>query len=248
MQVVHYKVGKVNFEIGTKRGAVTAYKLDKSKGLKNVLDSEIIWKDIKKGDRASSAELMTAFKTDDVMKVAEVIIEKGELQLTDQERKEILTKRRNEIVNYIHKYYADPKTKLPHPIIRIDAALNEAKARIDPDLPTEKQVTEIMKTLITIIPCKKMEIPGIVIIPIVHHKQASVIIKKYAKVSGERKIDDSCTFNISCVPGDCQQLITELNAVTKGECDIQLETGSDVAEPAPTEKGRTPKSKQPAKK
>lgn len=45
MQVVHYKVGKINFEIATKRGAVTAYKQDKSTGLKNVLDSEIVCND-----------------------------------------------------------------------------------------------------------------------------------------------------------------------------------------------------------
>lgn len=249
MQVVHYKVGKINFEIATKRGAVTAYKQDKTAGVKNVLDSEIIWKDLKKGERASSSELNTAFKTDDVIKVAEIMIDKGELQLTDQERKEILAKRRSEIVNYIHKYYADPKTKLPHPVIRIDAALNEAKVRIDPEIATEKQVQDIMKTLITIIPCKKMEIPGIIIVPSVHVKAAQSVVKKYAKVSGERKVETGTSFNISCVPGDCQQLISELNAATKGECDIQFETAGDgPTEPQVQPNGRTQKTQRGGKK
>jgi ribosome maturation protein Sdo1 len=42
MQVVHYKVGKVNFEIGTKRGAVSKYKENNDFGIKNVLDSEVV--------------------------------------------------------------------------------------------------------------------------------------------------------------------------------------------------------------
>jgi len=254
MQVVHYKVGKVNFEIGTKTGAVTKYKADHSFGIKNVLDSEIVWKDLKKGDRASGQDLMTAFKTDDVWKVAETIIDKGELQLTESERKEILSKRRNEIVNYIHKYYADPKTKLPHPVIRVDAALNELKVKIDPDIATEKQVLEIMKTLPTILPCKKIEIQGTIIVPQNHLKNAVTVIKKFAKMSGEKKVETGTSYNISCVPGDVNSLISELNAATKGECDIQFEsdttftTTTTTDETATTAKGRTQKSQRGGKK
>jgi len=244
MQVVHYKVGKTNFEIATKKGSVTAYKNDKSKGLKNVLDSEIVWKDLKKGERASGQELMAAFKTDDVLKVAEVIIEKGDLQLTEAERKEIMAKKRNEIVNYIHKYYVDPKTGFPHPIIRIDAALNESKVRIDPDAPTEKQVTEFMKSLITIIPCKKTEISGTVVIPLIHQKAANSVISKYAKIVGQKKSDTGLTVNITCVPGDFQQLINELNQATKGECDIQFDSAPDVGETQRETTNTSPKNSQ----
>jgi ribosome maturation protein SDO1 len=85
-----------------------------------------IWKDINKGDRASADELQAAFKTTAVKDIARTIAQKGTLQLTEAERKEILQKKRNEIstaclflshplVTYIHKYYVDPKTRTPHP-------------------------------------------------------------------------------------------------------------------------------------
>ena len=32
-----------------------------------------------------------------------------------------------DLVNYIHKYYIDPKSKLPHPTARIVLAIEEAK-------------------------------------------------------------------------------------------------------------------------
>ena len=47
--------------------------------------------------------------------------------MTAAERKAKTEKKRAEIINYIHKYYVDPKTKLPHPVVRIDAALTEMK-------------------------------------------------------------------------------------------------------------------------
>jgi len=235
---VHYKVGKVNFEIGTKKGAVTAYK-EKGGSIQQILDSEVIWKDIKKGDRASSAELKAAFQTDDVLKCAEAIVQKGELNLSESERKEILTKKRNEIINYIHKYYADPKTKLPHPILRIDNALNELKVRIDGDAPTERQVLDIMKTLVTILPCKKIDITGSVTVSQLYNKAATAVVQKYCANMKVAAAGDTLTITMSCVPGDYDKLINELNSATKGECDIQFDgmgQGVEVEESSKSKK------------
>lgn len=44
------------------------------------------------------------------------IIMKGDYQESTKERKEKVEQKRKEIINYIHKYYIDPKTKVPHPV------------------------------------------------------------------------------------------------------------------------------------
>lgn len=91
-----------------------------------------------------------------------------------------------------------------------------------------------------------------------HQKTAVAVIKKFGKVSGERKVENGTSYNISCVPGDMNSLISELNAATKGmdsphfsifvsflgECDIQFEVegATGQAEEAPQQGGRTPKS------
>lgn len=41
---------------------------------------------------------------------------KGDYQESTKERKEKVEQKRKEIINYIHKYYIDPKTKVPHPV------------------------------------------------------------------------------------------------------------------------------------
>eukprot|EP01126_Amoeba_proteus_P000881 TRINITY_DN1024_c0_g2_i7.p1 TRINITY_DN1024_c0_g2~~TRINITY_DN1024_c0_g2_i7.p1 ORF type:complete len:158 (+),score=19.54 TRINITY_DN1024_c0_g2_i7:340-813(+) len=154
----------------------------------------------------------------DTLEIAKLIAIKGTLQLTDAERKEIMRKKRNEIgsllnslsnwknptqpksgystnyllVTYIHKYYVDPKTKTPHPALRIDNALNTLKYRVDPDVPVDKQVTEIMRNLPGILPVKKMEVTGVITIPHAFLGNSPQIIRDYATVKSERYIDTGC--------------------------------------------------------
>ena len=63
-------------------------------------------------------------------------------------------------VNQIHKYYINPKTKTPHPVARIDAAIDDVKYHVDGDKPVDKQVQEIVKKILTVIPLKKSEVTG----------------------------------------------------------------------------------------
>jgi hypothetical protein len=48
------------------------------------------------------------------------------------------------------------------------------------------------------------------------------VIKKFGKVSGEKRTDTGISYNISCVPGDMNNLIGELNSATKGNSLVIL--------------------------
>jgi len=109
-QVVRYKVGKSNFEILTKPGSVLKYREGKL-GWDNVPFADVVYKNQAKGDKASAIELKAAFKTENENESMKIIAEKGELQLTTGERKDKVDKKRAEVINYIHKYYTDPKSK-----------------------------------------------------------------------------------------------------------------------------------------
>jgi len=156
MQVVRYKHGKTNFEVGCKVGTVLKYRKGQL-GYEGVLASEEIFKDIKKGDRPSADELNAAFNTDDVKAIAKLIVDRGDVQLNDAERREILEKKRNEIINYIHKYFIDPKTKTMIPVTRIDNALTELKIKVEPDQPTEKQFKKFSRNYQVFLPLKEQK-------------------------------------------------------------------------------------------
>jgi len=153
---------------------------------------------LKKGDRASGDELKAAFDTEDTKAIIQIILEKGEIQLTEAERKEILEKKRNEIINYIHKYYMDPKTKTMIPVTRIDNALTELKIKVDADQPTEKQIQEILKKLPGVLSLKRAEVTGIVSTSHQFLGQVSGVLKKYnVTVHGETYTSDGCILYFS---------------------------------------------------
>ena len=58
-------------------------------------------------------------------------------------------------MNFIHKYYVDPKTKFPHPVVRIENALVDLKYRVDADLSVDKQVQEIMRNMPGVLPVQR---------------------------------------------------------------------------------------------
>lgn len=101
----------------------------------------------------------------------------------------------------------DPKTKTPHPTIRIDNAITDLKYRVDPDMPVDKQVTEIMRNMPGILPIKKMEVTGVIssmlpnnfffvsYTPVPHSYlgNAPPVIREYATIKGENYTDTGCT-------------------------------------------------------
>jgi len=124
-------------------------------GFDRVLESDEVWKDFRKGDRASDSELEVAFNTLDRRQICQIILEEGEIQFTTEERRSFTEKKKNEIINYIHKFYVDPRSKTPHPTLRIENAFEELRIRIDPTIETKKQAKLIVKRIIEILPLKK---------------------------------------------------------------------------------------------
>jgi len=72
------------------------------------------------------------FKTDDVTTIAEKIIEKGDLNLTTDQRRKMTSEKRMQVITFIAKTFVDPRSHLPHPPLRFEQALKDASVYIDP--------------------------------------------------------------------------------------------------------------------
>lgn len=100
------------------------------------------------GDKVTDAVLESVFGTADVWKCMEQIAKEGEPQYSVQDRREMTEKKRKQIIEYINKTYIDGKTKLPHPIARIDNGMKTIKGlKIDLNQPVAKQGDDIVKQL-----------------------------------------------------------------------------------------------------
>ena len=103
------------FEILVKPDPALEYKLGKKKDISAVLVSEEIYTDSGKGTKPTTEKLLKAFKTEDPTEIAQIIMQKGDLNLTTDQRRKMIEAKRKQIVEFIAKTYVDPRTHLPHP-------------------------------------------------------------------------------------------------------------------------------------
>ena len=60
-------------------------------------------------------------------KLLTIILQKGDLNLTTDQRRKMIEEKKKQIVEYIAKTYVDPKTHLPHPPLRIEQAMKDGE-------------------------------------------------------------------------------------------------------------------------
>lgn len=122
---------------------------------KVLMSDDAIYKDIKKGNVASAQDLAKVFGNDMTLENAmEVILQKGDFQMTTKERQMLQQNRRAQLLEYFNKHFLDPKTNTAHPISILDATFNQVKAKINYEIPLYKNAEEIRKSMLGILPIK----------------------------------------------------------------------------------------------
>ena len=123
------------FEISVDPDLAIRWKKGEAVDLREALRADKIFADAKKGEIASDSLLEKYFQTSDPLKIAEIIIKKGEIQLTSEHRSEQREQKKRRLVELIHRNAVDPHTKLPLPLTRIENAFEEAKLHLDEKKP-----------------------------------------------------------------------------------------------------------------
>ena len=130
-----------------------ALKIKNNQGnIVTALQSDNIYYDIKKGNIASKSDLQDAFGTIEVYEIAKQIIQKGEVQKTQEFRDEEKEKKIKQIVNLIIKNATDQHGR-PYTEERLKSAINEIHCSFD-SRPAEKQMNDLVQKLKEIIPIK----------------------------------------------------------------------------------------------
>lgn len=177
-----------------------------------------IFSDAKKGMLASEARMQALFGTSDPYEVAKRIVFDGEIQLTAEYRHRLLEQKRRQVVEFIRRNGVDPKTHAPHPAQRIEAAMVEAKVRIDEFKPAEQQVQDVIKALRPILPIRFETKNVELIIPAQYASRAYSVLKQLGRVLNESWQDDGSWKGVLEIPGGMEQeLYDKLNAITRGE-------------------------------
>src|SRR3989338_3392690 len=194
--VAKLKKGSKTYEILVDSQGAHDFKKGKSVSLSEVLVTDEIFYDAKKGIRASEHELMEIFGTDDHEEICSIIIKEGNTPVTADMKREELEIKKRQIINLIHKNVVDPNSGKPHPPQRIETAMNEAKVRIDEKKSAEEQMNDVINQLRRIIPIKSEIREVNVKIPSQYAGRLQGIIRKYGRVLREDWGSDSLLVNM----------------------------------------------------
>jgi len=221
--VVKYSHEGEKFEILVKPDPALEYKLGKKKDISSVLVSDDIYTDSGKGTKPSTEKLLKAFKTEDATEIAQIILHKGDLNLTTEQRRKMVEEKRKQLVEFISKTYVDPRTHLPHPPLRIEQAMKDARISIEPQKNVDEQVKEIVEKLRSIIPLKSESVSLEITIPAQFASQSYSVLKSVGSLKNEEWQNNGSLKAILEIPAAARpNVIDRLGSITKGSASVEV--------------------------
>ncbi len=217
-----------NFEIVVDPDKAVAFKQGVLDDVREVLMAEHVFENAKKGVFSSKTDLKVTFGTLDEEEIAEFILRKGELQLSSKYRDRQQEEKKRKILEIIHRTTINPTNNLPHPIVRLENAFDEAKIRISDKLSAEDQVQGILKKLKSIIPIKQENRHLQIHLSEKYAKKYFRTIHNYGKVTKESWLSDGCYSCVIEIPaGIYLDLVEDLSKKTHGGVEIKVLSEKD---------------------
>ncbi len=220
--IAKYIVAGETFEIFVDSDKAYDYITGKLQDPLSALEVEDVFKDANKGDRQSQDKLKKAFNTEDLGKIAGIILKNGNVPLTTEQRNKLLEEKRRQIVNIIATNAIDPRTNAPHTAQRIENAMHESKISIDAFKPASEQIDEIVKKLSIKLPLKFSTVKMEVTIPAQYTNRSYSVLKQYGLKSERWLNDGSLSVTLEFPAGLQSEFFDKLNNATKGSAITKI--------------------------
>src|SRR5438128_9503674 len=181
------------------------------------------FKDAHKGSKASEEKMMDFFGTTEPLAVAKQIVQRGEIQLTTEQRRQMLDAKRKQIVQYIAANAINPQTAAPHPPQRIENAMEEAKVHVDPFKSIEVQVKEVLDALRPLIPIRFEKVRIAVKLSAEDSAKAYGDLKSFGTILKEEWSPTGAGLGVAELPAGLQtDVLVLLHAKTAGNVDPRI--------------------------
>ncbi|MBU0586332.1 ribosome assembly factor SBDS [Candidatus Micrarchaeota archaeon] len=211
-----------NFEVYVDPEMANMYKEGQKPDLKNILVVDEVYFDAKKGERAKSDALQKAFGTTDIMGILEIILKKGNIQLTTDQKRKKVEEKYKQIVSIIMRETIDPRTNAPHTQSRIEEALEKAKFHPDPFKDARDQLPDILKKIRIIIPLKFEKMRIAVKIPPEHAQRTYGLVKSWGIIKEEWAKDGSLIVLVEIPSGAQGEFYDRVNKATAGNNETKV--------------------------
>lgn len=210
--IARIRKGSTTFEILVNLS--DALKVKKGESDYLIIEGDAIFTDIKKGNRASNAELQSAFNSTDMDFIGKEIVKRGDV-LTDQAHRSAEQEQKiKQVIDFLSRNAIDPKSSRPITPERLKSALSEAHVNIK-NVPIENQIQEIVDALSPILPIKIETRKIKVVVPALQTGKAYGLLSQY-KEKENWLADGSLEVVINIPAGILIDFYDKLNSMTHG--------------------------------
>ncbi len=211
------KIQGTKYEILVDCDTALGFRSGKNIAIDEILASQKIFTDAKRGIVASQHRMQETFGTEDPEEIAKIILKKGEVQVTAEHKQNALEEKRKQVLAYIHRNGVDPRTHLPHPPQRIELAFKELNIHLDEHKDALEQVQDILKKLQPILPIKFERKEMSLRIPSQYAGKTYSVVKGMSKIIKEEWLHDGSWKAVIEIPAGMQnELFDKLNSMTHG--------------------------------
>ncbi|MDS0298675.1 ribosome assembly factor SBDS [Halogeometricum sp. S1BR25-6] len=218
------------FEVLIDPDAALAIKRGEFEGeLEDVIAAEDVFEDASRGDRPAEEDLETVFGTTDPMEIIPAVVERGEIQITAEQRREMQEQKRKQLINTIARNAVNPQMdNAPHPPDRIERALEQAGFKVDPMETVESQVDDALEALRPVIPIRFDEVTVAVQIPAEYAGKTQAQVREYGDLEREEWQNDGSWVGVITFPAGMQNEFYDMvNDYTSGEAETRIVKDKD---------------------
>jgi len=145
--VVRLKRGGKRFEIACYKNKVNEYRKKITTDLDEVLQSKIIFSNMSKGVAANKTDLKKCFNTTDENNIILMILDKGELQVSGEERDRELDTLFKDVATIVTEKCVNPETGRPLTVGLVQKAMKEIHFSVNPAKNAKSQALQVIKLL-----------------------------------------------------------------------------------------------------
>ncbi|OYR65234.1 rRNA metabolism protein [Halorubrum ezzemoulense] len=206
------------FEVLIDPDAALAIKRGEFDGdLEEVIAAEDVFENASRGDRPAEEDLETVFGTTDPLSIIPEVVERGEIQITAEQRAEMQERKHNQLVTTITRNAVNPQMD------DSPRALDEAGFQIDPMEAVENQVDDALDALRPVIPIRFEEVTMAVQLPADYAGSGQAQIREFGDLEREEWQNDGSWVGVLTFPAGLQNDLYDLvNEVTSGEGDARV--------------------------
>jgi ribosome maturation protein SDO1 len=197
--------------------------------LEDVIAARDVFENASRGDRPAEEDLEEVFGTTEPLDIIPEIIERGEIQITSEQREEMQERKKRKLINTISRNAINPQMDdAPHPPDRIESALEEAGFTGDPMTPAEEQVDDALEALRPVIPIRFEEMTVAVNLPADYAGSGQAKIREFGELEREEWQADGSWVGVITFPAGMQdEFYSRVNEVTEGSGETRVVKDKD---------------------